>query len=52
MSTAPHIPIIAHSAWSSEMWKDKALNAEMVEYLQKPVPNRINKSNDRKIHPA
>jgi CheY-like chemotaxis protein len=36
-----HIPIIAHTAWSTDKWKDAALVAGMVEYLQKPVPKEV-----------
>ncbi len=32
-----HIPVIAHTAWSREDWREKALRAGMVEYLTKPV---------------
>lgn len=35
-STA-HIPIIAYTAWLSNAWKVKALNAGIVDYLEKPV---------------
>lgn len=32
-----HIPVIAHTAWSPTDWREKALRAGMVEYLNKPV---------------
>jgi CheY-like chemotaxis protein len=35
--TTAHIPIIAYSALSSRQWREKALDAGMVEYLAKPV---------------
>ena len=35
--TTEHIPIIAYTAWPSRIWKTKALNAGMVDYLEKPV---------------
>ncbi|HEU4342290.1 MAG TPA: response regulator [Candidatus Binatia bacterium] len=36
-STTAHIPIIAYSALGSRQWREKALDAGMVEYLAKPV---------------
>jgi CheY-like chemotaxis protein len=38
-----HIPIIAHTAWSPAKWKDAALNAGMVDYLEKPVSKEVMK---------
>jgi two-component system cell cycle response regulator DivK len=32
-----HIPIIAYTAWKEEDYKGKALEAGMVEFLQKPA---------------
>ncbi len=32
-----HIPIVACSASSGREWRDEALRAGMVEYLQKPI---------------
>ena len=37
------IPIIAYTAWSPDAWKDAALNAGMVHYLQKPVAKEVMK---------
>lgn len=36
-SATAHIPIIAYSALGSRQWREKALDAGMVEYLAKPV---------------
>ena len=36
-ATTAHIPIIACSASSGWEWRDEALQAGMVEYLQKPI---------------
>ena len=36
--TIAHIPIIVCSASSGWEWRDEALRAGMVEYLQKPIP--------------
>ena len=47
--SAAHIPIIANSAWSSETWKEKALNAGMVEYVEKPVPIELIKATIEKF---
>lgn len=41
-STA-HMPIIAHTAWSPSEWREAALSAGMVEYLEKPVPKELMK---------
>jgi CheY-like chemotaxis protein len=38
-----HIPIIAHTAWSTSKWKDAALNAGIVHYLEKPVTKEVMK---------
>jgi|SRR5919106_891309 CheY-like chemotaxis protein len=38
-----HIPIIAHTAWSTDKWKDAALVAGMVDYLEKPVSKEVMK---------
>jgi two-component system, cell cycle response regulator DivK len=35
--SSAHIPIIAYSAWPSQIWRKKALSVGMVDYLQKPV---------------
>ncbi len=31
------IPVVAYTAWPSHLWRNKALAAGAVEYLQKPV---------------
>ncbi len=43
-STTAHIPIIACSAWSGREWREEALRAGMVEYLQKPIPSELIKA--------
>jgi two-component system, cell cycle response regulator DivK len=43
-STTAHIPIIACSAWSGREWREEALRAGMVEYLQKPIPSELVKA--------
>ena len=47
-STA-HIPIIAYTAWPSNAWKAKAVNAGMVDYLQKPVRAELMKETIKKF---
>jgi two-component system, cell cycle response regulator DivK len=42
--TTAHIPIIAHSAWSPSQWKEAALKAGMVHYLEKPVSKELMKA--------
>jgi two-component system cell cycle response regulator DivK len=32
-----HIPVVALTAWFDELWKQKALDAGVVEYLTKPA---------------
>ena len=44
-----HIPIVAHSAWSAERWGDRARDAGMIEYLQKPVPIKVMKETIEKL---
>ncbi|TMA93590.1 MAG: response regulator [Deltaproteobacteria bacterium] len=46
-STTAHIPIIACSAWSGREWREEALRAGMVEYLQKPIPSELIKAKVR-----
>ena len=36
-----HIPVIAHTAWSPEDYREKALKAGMAEYLNKPTPPQV-----------
>jgi two-component system, cell cycle response regulator DivK len=50
-STA-HIPIIAHTAWTTSKSRDAALNAGMVEYLEKPVPKELMKETIERHIPA
>lgn len=37
------IPVVAHTAWSPDKWKDAALSIGMVEYLEKPVTKEVMK---------
>jgi CheY-like chemotaxis protein len=39
-----HIPIIACSAFSTKEEREEALEAGMVDYLQKPMPSRLIKT--------
>lgn len=48
-STTAHIPIIACSAWSGREWREEALRAGMVEYLQKPIPSEPIKAKVREF---
>jgi CheY-like chemotaxis protein len=32
------IPILVHSAWPAELWRERAIQAGAVEYLSKPTP--------------
>jgi len=48
-STTAHIPIIACSAWSGREWREEALRAGMVEYLQKPIPSELIKAKVRQF---
>jgi two-component system cell cycle response regulator DivK len=48
-STTAHIPIIACSAWSGREWREEALQAGMVEYLQKPIPSELIKAKVREF---
>lgn len=51
-STTASIPIIACSAWSGKEWREKALRAGMVDYLQKPIPSELIKAKiERFIRP-
>src|SRR5688500_5366495 len=47
-STA-HIPIIAHTAWSPAEWQEAALNAGMVEYLEKPAIKELMKETIERV---
>jgi two-component system cell cycle response regulator DivK len=48
-SSTAHIPIIACSAWSGREWREEALRAGMVEYLQKPIPSELIKAKVREF---
>jgi CheY-like chemotaxis protein len=47
--TTSHIPIMAYSAWSAREWREEALGAGMVEYLQKPVETELIKAKIEKF---
>ena len=44
-----HIPIIAHTARSADRWKENALKAGMVGYLEKPVSKELIKATIEKF---
>ena len=50
-STTAHIPIIAHTVWPADACKEQALNAGMVDYLEKPVPMALMKTTIEKFLP-
>jgi|ERR1700752_2750031 CheY-like chemotaxis protein len=50
-STTAHIPIIAHTVWPADSCKEQALNAGMVDYLEKPVPMALMKTTIEKFLP-
>jgi CheY-like chemotaxis protein len=50
-STTAHIPIIAHTVWPAESCKEQALNAGMVDYLEKPVSMVLMKTTIEKFIP-
>ena len=39
-SKTSHIPVVALTAWMSELWQEKALKAGIVRYLIKPVSSQ------------
>lgn len=41
ISKTSQIPIIAHTAWKQEQYKDEALRAGMVEFLCKPTSPKV-----------
>ncbi len=47
--TTAHIPIIAHTAWSEDHWKEEALKVGMVDYLEKPVSRELMKATIEKF---
>ncbi len=49
--TTAHIPIIACSALSGWEWREKALHAGMVDYLQKPIPFAVIKAKIEEFSP-
>ena len=44
-----HIPIIAHSAWTSSQCKEEVLKAGMVDYLEKPASRELIKATIEKF---
>lgn len=50
-SATAHIPIIAHTVWPADSCKEQALNAGMVDYLEKPVPMALMKTTIEKFLP-
>ena len=50
-STTAHIPIIAHTVWPADSCKEQALNAGMVDYLEKPVSMVLMKTTIEKFIP-
>ena len=50
-STTAHIPIIAHTVWPADSCKEEALNAGMVDYLEKPVSMALMKTTIEKFIP-
>jgi CheY-like chemotaxis protein len=43
-----HIPVVALTAWMSELWREKALKVGIVGYLLKPVtPETLKQTIDR-----
>jgi CheY-like chemotaxis protein len=50
--TTARIPIIGQSAWDQKLWKKVALEAGMVEYIQKPfLPNVLKDAIEKFITP-
>jgi CheY-like chemotaxis protein len=50
-STTAHIPIIAHTVWPADSCKEQALNAGMVDYMEKPVSMVLMKTTIEKFIP-
>ena len=50
-SDTAHIPIIAHTVWPADSCKEDALNAGMVDYLEKPVSMSLMKNTIEKFIP-
>jgi CheY-like chemotaxis protein len=48
-SSTAQIPIVAHTAWSAAQWGDRARNAGMIEFLEKPVPINVMKQTIEKL---
>jgi CheY-like chemotaxis protein len=52
-----HIPVVALTAWLSELWREKALKVGIVSYLLKPVSPQtlrqtIEQFTNRSLNPA
>jgi two-component system cell cycle response regulator DivK len=52
-----HIPVVALTAWMSELWREKALKVGLVGYLLKPVTPQtlrqtIEQFTNRSLYPA
>jgi CheY-like chemotaxis protein len=45
-----HIPIVALTAWMSELWREKASRLGIETYLLKPVSTSDVRADDRGIH--
>jgi CheY-like chemotaxis protein len=50
-STTAHIPIIAYTVWPADSCKEQALDAGMVDYLEKPVSMALMKTTIEKFLP-
>src|SRR6266478_4061578 len=50
-SSTANIPIIAHTVWPADSCKEEALNAGMVDYLEKPVSMALMKTTIEKFIP-
>jgi CheY-like chemotaxis protein len=44
-----HIPVVALTAWMSELWREKALKVGIVDYQLKPVSPRVLKQTIEKF---
>jgi CheY-like chemotaxis protein len=50
-SSTAHIPVIAYTVWPADSCKEDALNAGMVDYLEKPVSMMLMKNTIEKFLP-